>query len=565
MESDSEQYELLTNVTRKDNSKITRKIIYSFIKRQNFASEFSLQITDSENPLFLYNFSITDAKFSEFQHEARLECSFQQFPSVLKDLFTKCQSQKIYSANINEYSSSPLLFITLRLETGSVILFMTKIIPATEKILNEYLAQQTTFYKTKYFESEARNRSLQEEIQLQSNQGKTEQTKLLSEFEIKHKQIVQQYQLEFEKLQTEKNSLENSFKTKISTLEQNCQEEIIKIRQSFQIEKDKFQQKYNEDIEKYTSYIKNGQEKYLDLQSKAKILDSELSQYKLKCSQQDTEMNYLKAKVETLEKEKLAKFAENDVNQQYLAKTNDQITKLSEQISKQQDDLQSKGEENKQLQQSIEALNSEKIRLQQEVQTLKDQEQTMKQEATKFYLITNEKYKAYKYQINNLTNQISIKDEQFKTYAQNTKKSYLEQQDKITQLLAEMQKKSVEILAIQKTNEALKAKIAELTRQNNSQNTHNQLSNKSQSSIPRKSNLININSILNDDDEIDDNNENEIENDPLSSPVKIGSSQISFCSNSQMPSSICDNNSELVTGFDDVPLEDIDYIPTQAM
>ena len=283
-------------------------------------SKIQIQITNPNEPLFLYSLELSELEYQQLKSEQKLLVEFQKFPEFIQKMIDLCKNDQSgkYSCtlaldgdgenNLNS-AGNGILTIEEKTEYRKIELLKLKLKAANDFILKKYLSDISKNYKEKYesiyqqyndlklqFESlQNENNILKDNNQKLENEQKIMMDNLLNEKKeeinnIKEKNIKDNKQ-KLEDLEKEKNAIINDLENQISQLRGNLDDinnnktqlEKHKLQLEFD-QKDlegRFQKSYNE-LNIYKNEIENLRKEYSELNQKYINDGKLLTEYKFK-------------------------------------------------------------------------------------------------------------------------------------------------------------------------------------------------------------------------------------------------------------------------------------------
>lgn len=211
-----------TTVIGSDEAVTKPTLLYQFA--QTFGNgvsngPFRLQITDPENPLFLFTYELSVNDFPEFKEQLKLYCQFPGLSRSVYDLLACCVESEEYGAVINLHDfPKPRLLLQQKTKISLYTPFMIDIVPASEARLNQYLSGEVKKYKSAFLnkgknydelsaqlqETEKRMEEMEKDYQ---NQLITQEKKAQNNLD----KVTEQYESKIHQLQdSSKEALENA-------------------------------------------------------------------------------------------------------------------------------------------------------------------------------------------------------------------------------------------------------------------------------------------------------------------------------------------------------------------
>ena len=147
---------------------IVRSLVYEYsdnVGAGGGASEFKMQITDPENPMFLYDVSLDLRQFARLRKQQKLLCEFGLFPRSLTSLFEQCNDDDDYRAVIDQDSDDgPVLLLQQMTKFSLITHLKLELIRPDDERLKEYLAGRVVFFKGAYEKSQKEIEELHENM-----------------------------------------------------------------------------------------------------------------------------------------------------------------------------------------------------------------------------------------------------------------------------------------------------------------------------------------------------------------------------------------------------------------
>ena len=249
-------------------------------------SKIQIQITNPNEPLFLYSLELSELEYQQLKSEQKLLVEFQKFPEFIQKMIDLCKNDQSgkYSCtlaldgdgenNLNS-AGNGILTIEEKTEYRKIELLKLKLKVANDFILKKYLSDISKNYKEKY-----------ESIYQQYNDLKLQFESLQNE-----NNILKDNKQKLEDLEKEKNAIINDLENQISQLRGNLDDinnnktqlEKHKLQLEFD-QKDlegRFQKSYNE-LNIYKNEIENLRNEYSELNQKYINDEKLLTEYKFK-------------------------------------------------------------------------------------------------------------------------------------------------------------------------------------------------------------------------------------------------------------------------------------------
>ena len=339
----SNEIELYTIINKSETNSIKELLKININQHLDKKPCLSIQITNPNEPLFLYNFELSENEFQKFKEEQNLLINFQKFPEYVFELLSLCKNYKEdkYNCilNISEKGINVVSKVFLNIEEKNqyrkLIHLSLKMKPANDIYLKKYLSILTKDYKNKYetllkqyeelsinFDNiQKENNILKENGQNLELEHKAFMNNALNE---KNKEIndireknLNETKIQLKTLEAEKNKIINNLENKILELQKALSDE----------EKNKTK------LEEYKLELENNKK---DLEGKYAVSNIELNVNKSEISNlryENSELNKkwlnnekalveYKYKIEILEKELAAKNKNLESKQQLIETLN---------------------------------------------------------------------------------------------------------------------------------------------------------------------------------------------------------------------------------------------------
>lgn len=205
-----ENYEIRvkTEVIGKSGNATQRNLLYVFTSQVGGgtkSADFTLQITDPDDPLFLYDFELSAAQFQKIKKEQKLFCEFTGFPKSIYSLLNQIITSEDYKALIDEHEFElPTLMLQQVTHISLLIHIQLPLIEATDARLKEFLSKETRLYKTTALQANQKLKEAQEEIQKQKN-----------EYDLKMQELHTKMQQQANEFEEEKIRMRHEFEARI--------------------------------------------------------------------------------------------------------------------------------------------------------------------------------------------------------------------------------------------------------------------------------------------------------------------------------------------------------------
>lgn len=302
-------FEILVNteIIKTDHSSLTRSLLYQFT-RDVSSKPFKLQITDPEDPLFLFDYDLTSTKYQEIKREQFLACDFLEFPQCFFELLSINNQEPSSRKAVIDENNKPILMLQQTTNFRLLVHLQLQLNMASDSKLKEYLSREAKKYKKMYNEA------------IKSTEEATKLHKLDKEkYESKIKQYEEQIQTEQKKFETEKRQIELNTNQKIqqyeaaliqtkqtlgqgySTREQNIidkyEEKIEEMRQN---NISLIQEKHNSELisQRHYEKIQNLEQKISELNQKIKNLEENNKSSAERITDQINEISSLRTEIQ---------------------------------------------------------------------------------------------------------------------------------------------------------------------------------------------------------------------------------------------------------------------------
>ena len=248
----TQKFEIETNLILKKSeinqtSELMKINITKFTDKE---SKIIIQITNPNEPLFLFFLELSELEYQQLKSEQKLLVEFERFPEFIQKMLNLCkndQNGKYFctlsldediSNNLNT-AGNAILTIEEKTEYRKIELLKLKLKAANDVILKKYLSDISKMYKEKYESTEKQYNDLKqqfESLQKENNLLKDNNQKLENDHKvmmdnlqneqkeeinsIKEKNIIDNKN-QLEALEKEKNTIINDLENKISQLKGN--------------------------------------------------------------------------------------------------------------------------------------------------------------------------------------------------------------------------------------------------------------------------------------------------------------------------------------------------------
>ena len=328
IEKKEKNNEIELNITLKYSQSKSKKKLLKIKVNQNLGkqSRLLIQITNSNDPLFLYTLELSEIEYPQFKSEQSLLVDFKNFPDFVLKMLDNCKkdTEDKYSCVLNlsggeennmNLASSGVLIIEEKTEYRKLDILVLKLQKANDINLKKYLSNITKDYKEKYESLFLRFNELNKDFEICRKENKDLKEQIKNN-ELNHKIIV-------DNLKGEKDKVINEIK------ENNLKEHMQKIDYLNNEKKAKINDLENKIIELQNSLEEMTKKKFELDEIKLKLDNKDLDSKLIKSN---TELNIYKAEISALKHDnsELNKKCLNDEMQ--LTKFTFQIESLEKQL-----------------------------------------------------------------------------------------------------------------------------------------------------------------------------------------------------------------------------------------
>ncbi|OHT14770.1 hypothetical protein TRFO_03055 [Tritrichomonas foetus] len=336
-----------TEVIKADRNSSIRSLLYQFT-RDVSSRVFRLQITDPEDPLFLYDYELNSTKYQEVKREQYLACEFANFPQCFNELLNINNQESDTRKAVIEESKTPVLMLQQNTGFRLLIHLQLQLNSASDTRLKEFLSKEAKKYKALYNdaikitnESKKVLQSEKEKYEIIINdlrdQLKAEQLKFESakqQLELNANQKIQQYESAL--LQTKQN-LDQGYTVREQSLIEKYEKKFEEMRQK---NLSLLQEKHNTELISQRNHEKiyNQEQKIQELTLKIQSMEENGKSGTSKLIEQAKEITELKNENRSL-KDKLG-FMQQAVNEKAKIANNKETT-----VENLQNELEAKNKE----------------------------------------------------------------------------------------------------------------------------------------------------------------------------------------------------------------------------
>ena len=353
-------FEILVNteIITTDHSSLVRSLLYQFT-RDVSSKPFKLQITDPEDPLFLFDYDLTSTKYQDIKREQFLACDFLDFPQCFFELLSINNQEPTTRKAVIDENNKPVLMLQQNTNFRLLVHLQLQLNKASDSRLKEYLSREAKKYKKMYNEAiksteeanklrqldkekyESKIQQYEEQIQTEQKRFETEKRQI----EINTNQKIQQYETAL--IQT-KQSLGQGYSTREQNIIDKYEEKIEEMRQN---NISLIQEKHNSELVSQRHYekIQNLEQKITELMQKIKNLEENNQSSTGKITDQINEISSLRTEVQRY-KDKLS-FMQQTLEEKSTIANSKSLT-----VEELQNEIQSKNDQIEKFQKELERL-----------------------------------------------------------------------------------------------------------------------------------------------------------------------------------------------------------------
>lgn len=230
-----------TKIMAEYSNTIVRNLVYEysdFVGAGGGATSFQLQITDPDNPLFLFDFEMDLRDFAKLRDEQKLLCEFGLFPRTLAGLLQECTDDDNYRAVLNQDSPDGPVLLLQQITKFSLITHLKLIlVRADDERLKEYLSGRVKFFKAAYEKSQEEIAELHESMAGEADTRKKDKDDFARLFENERKSH-----------QEEIDALTEKAEARIAKQKQDSDQLITTLTESFDRKEKSLVAKYEQQI-----------------------------------------------------------------------------------------------------------------------------------------------------------------------------------------------------------------------------------------------------------------------------------------------------------------------------
>ena len=239
-----------TEVISQDDNSSHRILLYEFTQSSGSGlknGNFRLQVTDPDDPLFLFDFELSPSEFPSLKEEQKLYCEFPGFSQSVFDLFSACSETKDFKAVLDQKKFQNPVLLLQQMTRISLLTHLKLILtPANPVRLNQYLSLEVHKYKNKSNELSSEVQGLNEAVEELKNRGN-----LLKE------QCEKKLEENKKKFHNEKLKLKSEFESQIEELQKLNHNKLTQLEKKNKENELNFNEKYDKDINKLNHQIQS--------------------------------------------------------------------------------------------------------------------------------------------------------------------------------------------------------------------------------------------------------------------------------------------------------------------
>jgi len=318
------EIEVTTEIVGVDESSSKRVLLYEFGQTTGSGIKsgiFKLQITDPNDPLFLYDFEVSSSDFSSLKEEQKLYCEFHKFSDAVHDLLRESSELKDFKAVIDQKINRKPILLILQMTRISLLTHIRLVLePASDARLNQFLSSEVQKYKSlsskltdnlselkiiieeNVQESSEKLEKSDQKLEETKKKHISEKNKITADYEAQIKDILSQHNASIQNLEREKQKAERDIVEKYEIIQQKNQAQY----QSVLEEKHRVEtlsQRQSDKIVTLESQLKEANEKIQRLDQENKELSSGLIQSSKQGGSLKGELDTVRARVMQLEEQ----------------------------------------------------------------------------------------------------------------------------------------------------------------------------------------------------------------------------------------------------------------------
>lgn len=239
-----------TEVIQNDGNTTQRVLRYEFsqsVPTTASAGSFTMQITDPNDPSFLYDYSLEPADFPRVKENQKLFCEFPDFSRSVHALLSKCIEASCYRASIDERNpDEPTLRLLQTTEISLLCHLWFGIIPANDKRLNGYLVGEVNYFKQKLYETEETLAHLRDDSAMQKRMNDDSYQGLQAKFEQMKAELEQKLENERSTAEKEKQQLKEQADTAREQMTKDHHSEVVTMKEQQAAELERIRKEMND-------------------------------------------------------------------------------------------------------------------------------------------------------------------------------------------------------------------------------------------------------------------------------------------------------------------------------
>ena len=354
------EIELNILIKKSESNSTLEKMKINIIKLFEKQSRLIIQITNPNDPLFLYTLELSELEYQQLKSEQSLLVDFQNFPDFILKMFYFCKNEKddtftcvftIGGLNENNFSSNTSGILTVEEKTQYRKLnhLILKFQAANDNILKKYLSDISKEYKDKYESLYIKYNDLN-----QSYDNFQKETAILKE----------NYQKSEYEHKTAMDNLLNEKNNEINSIKENNFKENKKELENLEVQKNKKINELENKISQLQGILDDATKNKTQLEEHKLKLEINQKDLEGKFAISNTELNVYKSEIKNLRQEN------SELNQKCL-NSEKQITELNfknENILKQ---LEEKNKSLENMKQLVDSLNKQRDSNEDTIKSLK--------------------------------------------------------------------------------------------------------------------------------------------------------------------------------------------------
>lgn len=355
IEMEDFQITVLTDVIAPDQNVTKRNLLYEFGQSSGNSSKtgaFILQITDPNDPIFLYDYQLNPQDYPALKEELNLFGEYPGFSQSVYDLLTRCVQQEDHIAVIDQHKyNTPMLLLQQKTQMALLTPFKVPLIAASPTRLNQFLSSEVNKYKSLFFDKEKNCEEVEAEVESLNEKIEEMQTNFQMKFQEQADQYKESTKNLTEQYETQISELKNKFKTSSQNALSDRQKSETEITNKYEATINDLRQqikqinddKTQEMLQKVSNEEKiKSLETQLNAMTAAKTqLESEKNAMTQQLTQVSSSSTEYMTKVESLNNTINILKAAAEQNKLLISANNKQIDKLQEEITKKDNEIAS--------------------------------------------------------------------------------------------------------------------------------------------------------------------------------------------------------------------------------